>query len=182
MIYYLNEASINDYVGKITSKAAIIYEHMLKWKHWESELERCSNTWCNSIFESIYEIQKIINKSTNNVPNRANEKIYEEGYKKAITTIKNDKKIPSNIKTIISNDNNEVFEDFETVDKIIDKNKVKEWLLEHSKSNYANGSVDHFYNKDYSEDDKDNSELKNKIEKAKNKGKNKSRKFLDDEI
>lgn len=87
------------------------------------------------------------------------------------------KKIAPNADKRFKVEHGELFEVFETIDDILDKNKVRSWLLECVDLNsYAKGSVEHFYNLDYSKDGKEN--LKDKIDKAKNKGK--SKKFLYD--
>ncbi len=170
MIYYLTEGKIDDLINKASSEVSTFYEHMLKWKYWEPEREENSNSWCNSIFRSIYKIQKIIDDNTN-VKNGVNKRL-KDVYNDALSIAT--KKIAPNADKRFKVEHGELFEVFGTVDDILDKNKVRSWLLEYIESNsYANGSVEHFYKLDYSKED-----LKDKIDKAKNKGK--SKKFLYD--
>lgn len=63
-LFILNE-SVKQDIKDTKSEVSTFYEHMLKWKYWEPKREENSNSWCNSIFRSIYMIQKIMGNNTN---------------------------------------------------------------------------------------------------------------------
>ncbi len=175
MIYYLIEGKVDDRINKAKSEASTFYEHMLKWKYWAPKREISSNSWCNSIFRSIYQIQKIVDNKTN-VVNGVNEKL-KDVYDDALGIVT--AKIAPDADKRFKIEHGELFEDFKTVNDILDKDRVRLWLWGCVESNsYAGGSVDHFYNLDYSKEDNDYDDLKGKIDKVKNRKKGK--RFLND--
>jgi hypothetical protein len=147
MVVYLNESLSSD-INDTLSQTAVFYEHMLKWKHWENLHYGQDRSWPGSIFRSIKNI--ITFKISKNIKGGINADLYRKGYlvgvKKA-SKRKNDKGeiITINIKKM---DSDQLFktDGFNTLDKILDMEFVKAWLIKEAKSDKAEEYVIEKYN------------------------------------
>ena len=112
--------SVKDSINSTESYLIIFYQHCLKWKYQKT---RQGTSWIRSIIDnSKYVYGEIYNKKSKKINKNIINKIdLYECYKKGLLKAIEETKI--NIR-----DNNGVFDCFNSFDKIIDSNYVKEWM------------------------------------------------------
>ena len=131
MIIAINE-SLDEYLKPIYSQAVIFYIHMLKWKY--QPLSQ-SSSWVGSIKEAYEQIYYNIRKNNKNhkpfknITRDANDQLYN-AYINAFDTAINDTKLDI-IRNDI-NDQNSVFNNFNSVELITNLEYLSKWLTSYA--------------------------------------------------
>lgn len=133
-------------VDDLTTLVTLFYSHCLKWIY---QPNRQGTSWINTIVGKSRDINKVLydkkKKSLNrNILNSLNEDLYSI-YKKGI--IKAADETHLNIKKL--DKDNIVFNSFDSVEKIIDLEFLKEWLIDNAYSDDIIRMVYIKYDEDY---------------------------------
>ena len=126
------EGKVNDAVDTVKIRATRFYQHCLKWKHFPNM--QCTS-WINTIRAAAIEINDNCysnNKPNTNIISRSN-KILIDAYEDGALEAKKELKKKNNINVdFIKIDNEEIYDDFPNIDKIIDLDYIKEWLFKYA--------------------------------------------------